>query len=414
MQRAFNDCHSGAFRMKAIRLFAIFTCLYFTHHETIAQNAAGKAGAFLRIGAGARALALGGAFSAISDDPSAGYWNPAGLSHIDQIQFTATHYKMSLDRNHNFIGGALPITSSSTVGLSWIGLGVNGIEGRTGNTAQPDFIYSNSSNALLLSFGQKINSFLSVGFSAKGIYQKLQDVDAYGMGFDVSMLARPNDFVSIGFSVQDLGTRIKWSSGREEAFPLTYRGGIALNVSENLLVAFDAYKIGNGDPGYSWGAEYKALNLLPIRVGYSDQGIVAGAGINVPLQTMNLAIDYAFGKDQLDGSESHKLSLGFAFFNKRTKEIDLAGNNYRSKMASTAPPLPNKETVKNNQQVYLKVLAKGLNVRTGPGVKNKRVAVIYRDQQFRKMNASGYWYKIELAPGKYGWVHHKYVEEILK
>lgn len=400
--------------MKAIRLITLFVFLVFTHNEIIAQNAAGQPGAFLRIGAGARALSLGGAFSAISDDPSAGFWNPAGLSHIDRIQFAAAHHNMSLDRSHNFVGGALPISNSSTIGVSWIGLGVNGIEGRAGNTAEPDFIFSNSHNALLLSFGQKINSFVSAGFSIKGIYQKLHNVDALGVGFDASMLVKPNDFVSVGFSVQDIGTKIKWSNGLEEAFPLTYRGGVALNVTDNFIVAFDGYKIGNDDPGYALGAEYKALSMLPIRLGYSDQGVVAGAGVSVPLQTMNLSIDYAFGKDQLDGSESHKLSLGFAFSRKRTTKIDLADNNYRNKIESTLPPLPGKEAVKNNQHVYLQVLAKGLNVRSGPGVKNKRIAVIRKDQQFKKITASGYWYKIELEPGKYGWVHHKYVEEVLK
>ena len=35
---------------------------------------------FLRIGIGARALAMGGAFVAVADDPTAAYWNVAGLA----------------------------------------------------------------------------------------------------------------------------------------------------------------------------------------------------------------------------------------------------------------------------------------------------------------------------------------------
>ncbi|MFQ5632038.1 MAG: hypothetical protein ACE5I1_24980, partial [bacterium] len=110
--------------MKAFRIITIIIALFFARVELDAQQAAGQPGAFLRIGAGARALALGGAFSAIADDPSAGFWNSAGLSQINNIHFTATHQRMSLDRNHNFIGGALPMGYSSTIGISWIGLGV--------------------------------------------------------------------------------------------------------------------------------------------------------------------------------------------------------------------------------------------------------------------------------------------------
>lgn len=398
--------------MKFFRLFATIASVIFLSHASVqAQNAAGQPGAFLRFGAGARALALGGAFSAIADDPSAGYWNAAGLSQLNRIHFSATHYRMALDRTHNFIGGALPLSSASTIGLSWIGLGVSGIEARTGNSAQPDYIFSNNHNALLLSFAQKINPYLSLGLNIKGLYQKLASIDAYGLGFDAALLVRPIDNVRLGFSVQDIRSSVKWSTGLSETVPLTYRGGIALNIVENLILAFDAYKIGKDDPGFAWGVEYKALDLMPIRVGYSEQGIAAGAGVNVPLQSMDLSVDYAFGKDQIDGSETHQLSLGFALFKKSTS-YDVA-ETYR-RTPSEVPPPPDKEAVKQNKTVYLKVMAKGLNVRTGPGVENEKIGVIYEGQEFKKVTAAGYWYKIELAPGKYGWVHHKYVQEVLK
>lgn len=44
-------------------------------------------GSDLGMGIGARAIALGGAFVAIADDPSALFWNPAGLTQIDTHQF---------------------------------------------------------------------------------------------------------------------------------------------------------------------------------------------------------------------------------------------------------------------------------------------------------------------------------------
>ena len=50
----------------------------------------------------------------------------------------------------------------------------------------------------------------------------------------------------------------------------------------------------------------------------------------------------------------------------------------------------------------------------GPGVENEKIGVIYKDQEYKKVTAAGYWYQIELEPGKYGWVHHKYVKEVLK
>lgn len=48
-------------------------------------------GQFLKIGIGARAAAMGGAFVAVADDASALYWNAAGIARVDadksQLQF---------------------------------------------------------------------------------------------------------------------------------------------------------------------------------------------------------------------------------------------------------------------------------------------------------------------------------------
>ncbi|RKZ05995.1 hypothetical protein DRQ25_14900, partial [Candidatus Fermentibacteria bacterium] len=47
------------------------------------SSGAKYAGEFLYVGAGARALGMGGAFCAVADDASAGYWNPSGLFLIN-------------------------------------------------------------------------------------------------------------------------------------------------------------------------------------------------------------------------------------------------------------------------------------------------------------------------------------------
>ncbi|MDI6752590.1 MAG: hypothetical protein QME07_07080, partial [bacterium] len=43
-----------------------------------------KSAAFLKMGAGARASGMAGAYCAIADDSSACYWNPAGLVQLSQ------------------------------------------------------------------------------------------------------------------------------------------------------------------------------------------------------------------------------------------------------------------------------------------------------------------------------------------
>ena len=54
-------------------------------YDTDVSRRGTSAGAMLEIGVGARAEALGGAFVAIADDPSALYWNPSGISRIQSL-----------------------------------------------------------------------------------------------------------------------------------------------------------------------------------------------------------------------------------------------------------------------------------------------------------------------------------------
>ena len=46
---------------------------------------------FLKIGVGARAMGLGGTFSAIANDVSTIYWNPAGIANLKTTSIGFTH-----------------------------------------------------------------------------------------------------------------------------------------------------------------------------------------------------------------------------------------------------------------------------------------------------------------------------------
>jgi len=68
-----------------------------------AGEGSGQAGAYLRMGVGARALGMGGAFVAVSDDATAAYWNPAGLAKLKKNQASFMHARLKMDRNFDFI-----------------------------------------------------------------------------------------------------------------------------------------------------------------------------------------------------------------------------------------------------------------------------------------------------------------------
>ena len=64
----------------------LFFLLIFTHTASADVDFDKLYGSDLGMGIGARAIGLGGAFVSIADDPSAVYWNTAGLTNINQFQ----------------------------------------------------------------------------------------------------------------------------------------------------------------------------------------------------------------------------------------------------------------------------------------------------------------------------------------
>ena len=65
---------------------------------------------FLKIGAGGRATAMGGANVALSADLSSSYWNPAGLGRINNIQVYFENNEWLANTNYNFgaVGFSVP------------------------------------------------------------------------------------------------------------------------------------------------------------------------------------------------------------------------------------------------------------------------------------------------------------------
>nr|MBC8526429.1 hypothetical protein [Candidatus Cloacimonadota bacterium] len=95
--------------------------------------AANDALPYLRMGVGAKALSMGSAFTAVSNNVTATYWNPAGLANIDCIEIGSMYSaNMGLDREHNYIGIAKKF-KFGTLALSWINAGWRDFPGDQGD-----------------------------------------------------------------------------------------------------------------------------------------------------------------------------------------------------------------------------------------------------------------------------------------
>lgn len=324
-------------------------------------RAAKYAGAFMDDGGGARALALGGAFAAVADDPSAAYWNPAGLSFVRGRELMLMHSERFgdlIDRDYAAyvqpVGWSLLGGEDAGVGISLIRLGVDDIAftdhidldaDGDGNVTeleqfalfdrQDEIIFvSDAEYALFLSYGERRGAW-RVGGSLKFIRQSVGDYSSLGLGLDVGLF-RPGVWgnLDFGLKVQDAtSTPLAWNtddSTVETIAPalipaLAYRLPVpAWDASVLFATSFetrfenrgdaDQYSTGSLSTNVHAGVEVGFSGRVFVRGGFDSgwgsEDMTAGAGFRLS----RLTVDYAYAGDVLGIDEStHRISLTAGF-----------------------------------------------------------------------------------------------------
>jgi len=89
------------------------------------EGKAGTQSILHEVGAGARVFGLGRAFVALADDPSAVFWNPAGLEYVPRMSFSLFHTPLIVQgASYDFIGFVYPTLQLGTVGIGYARVGV--------------------------------------------------------------------------------------------------------------------------------------------------------------------------------------------------------------------------------------------------------------------------------------------------
>lgn len=280
--------------------------------------AAGNTGlAFLKIGVGARATAMGEAYTAAGDDATSFFWNPAGSAWVNSRQAHFTHNEWIQGITNEVANISLPAFRGS-FGIGLMLNSVSGIERRTFATEEPLGEISAHDFSILLNYSGMIGKKLSVGLNAKYIDEKIYIESARGFAVDLGaryQLLTPGLF--LGAALQNLGSTTTLAE-EKIALPTTIRLGAAYMLPFNILngtwlVAADFVQVLNEKSHFNIGSEFAPLSLLSLRVGYQtgfeEKGLSAGFG----LALNHFRFDYAYVPFSSSLGSSQRLSLTAQF-----------------------------------------------------------------------------------------------------
>ena len=294
-------------------------------------HAQGTTSLFNAAGAGARALGLGNAYVALADDPSAVFWNPAGLAFIEKKRATFFYSNLVFESNYGFVGLSWPTTSIGSFGFGWLRFATGDI-GETDTAIPPESTFDYSQQLFLFSYGKQVRESLSLGLTFKVENLNL-DNSFNRFGSDFGLLYRP-DFdsaflrdISLGFNIQSLlKTQAKLNTFSESS-PRNLKVGLAKHIvigeERNMLSFLLDWNNGqNASSTWHFGTEYSFNDVAKLRLGVNDGQIAFGAGGAYG----NFHLDYNFGKwfEAADFSGSHRFSITFDIGKSKTEMIRIA------------------------------------------------------------------------------------------
>lgn len=325
--------------MKRTSMILATALVAFLLFPAIAQASFAKVGTsgaqFLKIGVGCRGVAMGGAFVASADDPSAAYWNPGALVRVPgtQFQFTGIQLYGDILYGNGIVSHEMP--GIGTFALQFGLLSSGDMDLTTVENSSGTETFTCSDMVVGLSYGRMLTDRFSAGLTAKYVREAWDDISAGGVAVDIGTLYDTGfKTLRIGMAIQHFGPELQpdgqattWFSGNDSlhdytaySMPMTFKLGLAMDVVDQgphqMTVEVDGVHPNDNVEQINIGAEYWYNNMIALRGGYrvnsDEEGLTAGAGFRVPMGEKALVLDYAYQDfNRLD--MVHRASLGFSF-----------------------------------------------------------------------------------------------------
>ncbi len=292
-----------------------FLIVLFVSFQTLAQSAGESGLAFLKLGFGARNIAMGNFAVASANDLTALNYNPALLPNTKSAQIAFSHNSLFQDLSSQSFG-----VSFNTFGLP-IAIGANttnigSIELRT-KPGEAEGTFNAHYFFGSLSTAYKINHCLSAGVTIKFLYESLYSDESTGLAFDFGLSYKNLiDGLTFGASIKNIGSMNSLRNETTE-LPNDLSAGASYDINfgsfrVTALAGIREY-LKEEKTHAHFGGEFSYKDNFFVRFGYfsgyDSKYFSSGFGVN----WNSLNIDYAYVPVKFGLGDSHVISLSYSF-----------------------------------------------------------------------------------------------------
>jgi hypothetical protein len=314
-----------SFLYKIFLICLILTGLGLTR-SVEAQTANGGLNAFdfLQITPYARAIGVGGAYTALGDDVGSIYYNPAGIASVLTTEVNMAYVLLYQGLSYESLSFAYPMDPvlhglGGTFAIS-VNLLQPGTLEQTNNNGVTIGTFAAGDDIFTLSYAHNLGSDFQAGFTIKDLQQQIATISSSLFAVDLGVLFAPgNNGFRVGVDIKNIGSSdsgfnlpLALNTGvsfrkynlfsRQDDFALAVDTSIPLEIQDSLAV-----NIG-GEYNLKWVG-----NRLTLRGGYNfigttdltGVGLAIGAGYGFDFSGLVLFVDYAYTPEDVFGDANH-------------------------------------------------------------------------------------------------------------
>ena len=305
---------------------------------------------FLSTNIGSKAVGMGGAFTALANDGSAMYWNPAGIGFNRLRNVYVNHSDWIADIAFDYFSLSIPLNKNRFLGINVTSVTMGEMEVTRYGNEDTGETFSASDNAFGLTYALNLTDRFSIGFNGKYIQQTIANNHANGLALDLGTLFDTPYGFRLGTSISNFGPKMKMTGddllvsvdvdesihGNNESvtgflstdefdLPLVLRVGISDDVNFGKIVrmtwTLDSNSPNDNASYINAGMEVGLFDdLFKLRAGLNslllddrEREFSLGFGIKSPVFINHqFQINYSFEALKYLG-DTHQVSFGFLY-----------------------------------------------------------------------------------------------------